>query len=68
MDNGAGINRKEIKSIFDPFYTTKTTGSGLGLYLSKKLLDQMIGKIAVDSDTGGPTIFTITLPLADKGK
>jgi len=68
MDNGAGINRKEIKSIFDPFYSTKTTGSGLGLYLSKKLLDQMIGKIAVDSDTGGPTIFTITLPLADKGK
>ncbi|MEW5923712.1 MAG: HAMP domain-containing sensor histidine kinase [Candidatus Zixiibacteriota bacterium] len=67
IDNGPGISRKEMKSIFEPFYTTKTTGSGLGLYHSKQLLEQMAGAIAVESRDGGPTVFIITLPMADKG-
>lgn len=66
IDNGRGISKKDMKSIFEPFYTTKTTGSGLGLYHSKQLLEQMGGSIAVESRDGGPTMFIITLP-ADKG-
>lgn len=68
IDNGPGINKKDMKSIFEPFYTTKTTGSGLGLYHSKQLLEQMGGSISVESPAGGPTTFIVTLLLTDKGK
>jgi signal transduction histidine kinase len=63
-DNGPGIDPKVIKTLFEPFYTTKTTGSGLGLFLSRRLLNEMNGEIKVDSRPGGPTIFTVTLPKA----
>ena len=66
-DNGPGIDGKNMKAIFEPFYTTKTTGSGLGLYHSKQLLEQMGGSIAVESRNGGPTTFIITMPAVDKG-
>lgn len=60
-DNGAGIAAKDLKSLFEPFYTTKTTGSGLGLFLSRRLIEQMNGKIEVDSRPGGPTVFSLKL-------
>jgi len=67
-DNGVGIGQKDMKSIFEPFYTTGTAGSGLGLYHSRKLLEQMAGEITVESKDGGPTKFIITLLRADRDK
>nr|MBN2277667.1 HAMP domain-containing histidine kinase [candidate division Zixibacteria bacterium] len=67
-DNGRGMDQNQIKSIFEPFYTTGTTGSGLGLYLSRTLIEQMQGEITVVSCPGGPTIFRVVLPGADKDK
>ncbi|UCD94236.1 MAG: HAMP domain-containing histidine kinase, partial [Candidatus Zixiibacteriota bacterium] len=65
-DNGRGMSAREQKSIFEPFYTTKTTGSGLGLFLSRNLVRQMGGEIELESKKGGPTLFRVTLPPADK--
>lgn len=67
-DNGDGIDKKKKKMIFEPFFTTRTTGSGLGLFHSRRLVREMGGDIDVISKTGGPTIFSVRLPLADKGK
>ncbi len=65
-DNGFGIDAGITKSIFEPFFTTRTSGSGLGLFLSKQLVTAMRGEITVRSKAGGPTVFTVTLPLADE--
>ena len=66
-DNGSGMDKKQQKMIFEPFYTTKTSGSGLGLYYSRLLIHDMGGEITLDSKSGGPTVFRIVLPAADKG-
>jgi signal transduction histidine kinase len=66
-DNGPGIEKKDVRNIFTPFYTTKTTGSGLGLFHSRKLIEEMGGGIRLESGAGGPTRFILDLPLADKG-
>jgi signal transduction histidine kinase len=67
-DNGPGIGAKDIKSIFEPFYTTKTKGSGLGLYHTRKLMEAMDGKINVESGPKNQTTFVLSLPIADKGQ
>jgi len=64
QDNGMGIPEKLQKRLFEPFYTTKQHGSGLGLYLCKQLVERMKGTITVVSSSGGPTRFTVTLPLS----
>jgi len=65
-DNGPGIPEKQLKSIFEPFYTTKTTGSGLGLYHSRRLVEQMGGRISAFSKESEKTEFAITLPVTDR--
>lgn len=62
-DNGLGISAKDQKRLFEPFYTTKQHGSGLGLYLSQKLVQRMRGVLTVTSLSGGPTTFSFTLPI-----
>lgn len=66
IDSGPGVPPSVLKHIFEPFYTTKTSGSGLGLFLSKKLVTEMKGDISVQSKKGGPTEFRVELPAADK--
>ena len=58
-DTGCGIAAEELKKIFEPLYTTKTHGIGLGLPLSEKLIQLNGGKITVSSETGKGSIFTI---------
>jgi two-component system NtrC family sensor kinase len=62
-DTGPGISRANIGKIFDPFYTTKgERGTGLGLYITKQVIDEHGG--AIDVQTGGRgTTFLISLPL-----
>jgi len=62
-DTGAGIPEEVRKSIFEPFFTTKIQGLGLGLTLTKAIVDAHGGKIAVESMEGRGTTFTIILPL-----
>jgi two-component system, NtrC family, sensor kinase len=62
-DQGCGIDPDAIARIFDPFYTTKQDGTGLGLSVCQSLLNQVGGEIAVDSQIGIGSCFTIYLPL-----
>ncbi|MCJ7508477.1 MAG: ATP-binding protein [candidate division Zixibacteria bacterium] len=65
-DTGSGINQNEMKKLFIPFYSTKPTGSGLGLAVSKKIVDDHAGFIEVQSKPNEGTRFTIHLPLNHK--
>lgn len=59
IDSGSGIKEEAINAIFEPLYTTKQTGTGLGLVSCKNIIEQHNGKITVKNN---PTTFTITLP------
>ncbi len=65
-DSGEGIAEEVVGSIFDPYFTTKQEGSGLGLALSYSIIQKHGGAIQVDSEPGRGTCFTIYLP-AKKG-
>lgn len=62
-DTGVGIPRENLKRIFEPLFTTKAKGIGLGLPLSKKYIDAHGGKIEVESKEGCGAKFTVKLPL-----
>jgi signal transduction histidine kinase len=61
-DNGEGIQPQHIENIFNPFFTTKPSGVGLGLAIVSKIVDEHRGRIRVASEPGVGTTFTITLP------
>ena len=65
-DNGCGISPDQISKIFDPYFTTKQgkSGTGLGLYITKKVIEDHHGSIRVDSTPNVGTTITIRLPLA----
>ena len=59
-DNGSGIVMEALEQIFIPFYTTKKTGSGIGLSLSRQIMQLHNGTLTVDSKLGKYTRFTLT--------
>lgn len=59
IDNGSGIIKEAIDNIFVPFYTTKRTGSGIGLSLSRQIMQMHNGSINVESEPDVKTIFTL---------
>jgi PAS domain S-box-containing protein len=65
-DTGKGIKPENITKLFNPFFTTKDDGNGLGLAISKKIIQLHKGDINVKSKVGEGTTFTITLPLYEK--
>lgn len=62
-DNGEGILPEVIDKIFVPFFTTKQTGSGIGLSLCKQIMNQHKGNISVMSEVGKGSCFTLVLPM-----
>lgn len=60
-DNGDGIEPEAIENIFIPFYTTKKTGSGIGLSLSRQILQQHNGQLNVTSEVSKGTVFTLLI-------
>ena len=66
-DTGKGIPADRIEHIFEPYQSTKPTGSGLGLATVKKIIDLHNGSISVVSEPGKGTSFTISLPLHSAG-
>jgi len=67
IDRGSGIDAKNRESIFNPFFTTKPSGVGLGLAIVSKIVDEHGGKIAVESELGKGSVFHVFLPLAAPG-
>ncbi|MDR2798425.1 MAG: PAS domain S-box protein [Treponema sp.] len=65
-DTGIGIPEENLSKIFEPYFTTKETGSGLGLTLAFKIIREHQGEITVKSKTGEGTCFIITLPIPQK--
>ena len=62
-DNGNGIEAQNIPRIFEPKFTTKTSGMGLGLGIIKNIIENYKGTITFESEIGKGTTFTVTLPL-----
>ncbi len=66
QDTGPGIAPDEVQHLFHPFYTTKQKGTGLGLYISRKILEEHDGSIDVDASLAIGTAFDITLPCLQR--
>ena len=62
-DNGCGMSEETASRIFEPYFTTKTTGTGLGLTMVYKIVKEFSGDIQVKSLVGEGTVFTISLPI-----
>lgn len=63
-DTGPGIPPEDLRRVFDPFYSTRDDGTGLGLTIVHRIIDQHGGRIEVESDPGRGTTFTVALPAA----
>jgi two-component system sensor histidine kinase HydH len=62
-DSGMGIPKENLSKIFQPYFSTKEKGAGLGLSIAYRIISDHKGKIEVESELGKGTIFTVTLPL-----
>jgi signal transduction histidine kinase len=65
-DTGGGIGEEEAKKIFEPFYTTKAQGLGLGMPYAKRIIEQHGGTVSVNSRLGEGTTISIALPAAQQ--
>ncbi len=63
QDDGEGMDPEVLRHIFDPFYSTKSTGTGLGLPIAQQIIEEHGGTITVDSKQGRGTRFRIRLPV-----
>jgi len=61
-DNGAGIPEDQIQTIFEPYFTTKSTGTGLGLAMVKQIVETHHGSIEIEETSPAGTTVLITLP------
>lgn len=66
-DQGCGIEDDHLKKIFTPYFSTKMSGSGLGLALARSIIDRHGGSISVNSEVGRGAVFTVLLPAAGSG-
>lgn len=62
-DDGVGIAKEDLEKVFDPFYSTKPTGTGLGLAVAHRIVDTHGGTITIDSEPGAGTKVTLHLPI-----
>jgi PAS domain S-box-containing protein len=67
-DNGPGISAEDLPRIFDRFFTTKSGGLGLGLPISRSIVESCGGQLSCDSKPGEPAVFRLTLPTAKPGE
>jgi len=65
QDGGLGIKAEELPKIFQPFYTTKARGTGLGLPIAQRIVEGHKGELTVESREGEGTTVTVRLPLSD---
>jgi PAS domain S-box-containing protein len=68
QDQGVGITKEHLSKVFDPYFTTKQKGSGLGLATSYSIIKKHCGHIVVDSELGVGTTFIIYLPASRTAK
>jgi signal transduction histidine kinase len=64
VDDGPGMSNEVRERIFEPFFSTKTGGVGIGLAMVKSCIDAHNGTISIESKPGGGTKFRIELPMS----
>jgi two-component system, NtrC family, sensor histidine kinase HydH len=62
-DNGVGIRPQDRERLFAPFFTTKVSGTGLGLYVVSQVVENHRGSIGIESESGGGSTFRVRLPV-----
>lgn len=62
-DSGSGIPATQLERIFEPLYTTKPDGTGLGLYIAQEIMAAHGGQVQVESREEQGSTFTLTLPI-----
>ena len=66
QDQGKGISREHMGNLFQPFFTTRKTGTGLGLLIVRRIIREHGGEIDIESREGQGTKVSIVLPLVEK--
>jgi signal transduction histidine kinase len=61
-DNGPGVAENDVKKLFLPFFTTKKHGTGLGLFVSQKIIEEHQGMIRYNQKPEGGSLFSATIP------
>lgn len=67
-DNGCGMSEETVARIFEPYFTTKATGTGLGMTMVYKIVKEFSGEIQVESEEGKGTAFKMVFPIPQKDK
>ncbi len=67
-DNGCGMSGETLSKIFEPYYTTKANGTGLGMTMVYKIIKEFSGEIFVESEEGTGSVFTIKFPIPQQNK
>lgn len=65
IDTGEGMNTERMAHLFEPFYSTKESGSGMGLFIAERIVRSHGGEMEAESREGGGSMFTITLPCEE---
>jgi len=68
IDTGMGMTPEQMRKLFEPLFTTKARGIGLGLAVSRGLVQANGGAISADSSPGAGTTMSVSLPAVDAGK
>lgn len=63
-DTGIGMDKQTMANMFNPFFTTKNSGTGLGMFISKKIIDNHGGNIEIQSEPGRGATVTVVIPVA----
>jgi two-component system NtrC family sensor kinase len=61
-DTGVGMSEEQVRNIFEPFYTTKSQGLGLGMSYAQKVVEQHGGSVGIESSPGAGTTVRVELP------
>jgi two-component system sensor kinase FixL len=67
-DRGHGIEPDKLPRLFEPFYTTKTNGMGMGLSISRRIIEAHRGRIWAENNGSGGAAFHVTLPVVQEGR
>jgi signal transduction histidine kinase len=65
-DSGVGVEKEKLDKVFEPFFTTKSRGLGLGLALTRKVIEEHGGKVQFDSAPGEGSVVTLHFPLEEE--